>query len=494
MEKLPQTSQRRRRSDFEVSQMSLAAVTDRKIRNIIETRRTGSFFEQTYIHLPEEKLQLSDTAEVSSQLSTLRNLMDKERFSFTRGDRRLKGLQSESVKVEEVIDKRKSILNNLKIKVQEVEDEIKNIIDLQGMEEGNLTIYLHVLDRMRTTLVFLKRKYRKNENSLHSQSFNLEQVLIKSVGTKKKKYEKFHALMLVRQSAEFEKSTHLKEVESMNRNVKKREEMSAKRLQHKLKQEEMTEQAVIEDQSAQMEGMREKYLLHFMWHMLSTFRFQKEQGKWKRFEDAFMKIKLATGIQDILLLVEKYLTKEQIYSDFLSSVKTKELALEEFKDKIEEMQKNIDRLNEPDYYIDGFIDKSKYAELEGARKELMKEDTKLRYLKITQNKIKNWCFRYNNKITVVGGERCELSKEDFEKNNLRECIEVLKGNIVSTIRHLKVRREINLGIEIALKRQNLAKVIERIPMQNRLKSKVSDLVELSELIHAEPEDFLRKNK
>ena len=474
--------------------MSLAAVTDRKIRNIIETRRTGSFFEQTYIHLPEEKLQLSDTAEVSSQLSTLRNLMDKERFSFTRGDRRLKGLLTESVKVEEVIDKRKSILRNLRVKVQEIENDIKNVIDFQGVEDGNLIIYLHVLDRMRTTLVFLKRKYRKYENSLHNQSFSLGQVMIKSVGTKEKKYEKLQALILVKQSAEFEKSSHLKEVEGMTRDIKKREEMSEKRLQHKMKQEEMTEQGVIEDQSAQMEGMREKYLLHFMWHMLSTFRFQKEQGKWKKFEDAFLKIKLATGIHDILLLVEKYLTKEQIYSDFLSSVKIKELALEDFKDKIEEMQTNIDKLNEPDYYADNVIDKTKFAEMEVARKELMKEDTKLKYLKITQNKIKNWCFRYNNKITAVGGERSELSREDFEGNNLRECIEVLKGNIVSTIRNLRVRRETNLGIEIALKRQNLGKVIDRIPMQNRLKSKISELFELSELVHAEPEEFLKKNK
>lgn len=471
--------------------MSLAAATDRKIRNIIETRKTGSFFDPKYVHVPEEKLQLSDSTEVSSQLSTLRNLMDKERFSFTRGDRRLKSLQHESVKVEEVIDKRKSVLNNLHIKVQEIEDEIKAVIEFQGLEEENLTVYLHVLDRMRTTLVFLKRKYCQYENKLHNQSFALGQEMIKSVKTKKKRHENFQALIIVKESAEFEKSTRLKEVEGVEKDLKKTKELSAKRLEHKLKQEEMTEKAVIEDQSAQLEGLREKYLLHFMWHMLSTFRFEKEQGKWKRFEDAFLKIKLATGIHDILLLVEKYLTKEQIYSDFLYSVKNKECALEDYKDKIEQMQKNIDRLSEPDFFEENLIDKNKYVELATARKELIKEDTRLKYLKITQNKIKDWCFRYNNKVLLVGNERKECKKADFEKMNLRECVETLKLNIVGTMRFFKEKKS-NLGIEIALKIQSTARLIDRIPVQNRLKQKKYDSVELSELIHAEPDEVVKK--
>ena len=146
---------------------------------------------------------------------------------------------------------------------------------------------------------------------------------------------------------------------------------------------------MIEDQSAELEELREKYLLHFMWYMFSTFRFNKEQVKWKRLEDAFFKIKIATGIHEIPVLVEKYLTKEQIYSDFLISVKRKEIELADYREKIEKMQKNLDNLNESDPSDTIHIDKTIYEELHQIRKITIEENTKMKHLMLIKNKIKD---------------------------------------------------------------------------------------------------------
>ena len=188
MEKLSHTSQKMQTPSWEKSYGSyLAAATDRKIRNIIHTRKSGSFLETSYAYNPTEKLQFSDSFEVTHQLSVLKTLMDRERFSFTRGDVKLMRLRSEGGKIDEVVFSRKNVLKSLHNKISSIEENIAYTIELQENEEDNLTINAHVLDRMRTTLVYLRRKFRKLEYKLHDKSFELTVKVQKSTKTKESK-------------------------------------------------------------------------------------------------------------------------------------------------------------------------------------------------------------------------------------------------------------------------------------------------------------------
>ena len=265
MEKLSSTLYKTQRPGWDKTYDSyLAAATGQKIRHIIHTRKSGSFLETSYAYNPIEKLQFSDTFEVTSQLSVLKTLMDRERFSFTGGDVRLARLRSEGTKIDDVVTKRKNVLESLHEKIADIEENIKNIIELQVVEDDNQVINAHILDRMRTTLVYLRRKYRKFEYKLHDTDFNLTVKVQKSTKAKETKVNTSNAFAFIRNSINFETETKQKEIVKLEKNIKKRKDLSEKRLAHKHKQEEMMEKAMIEDQSAELEELRVKYLVHFM--------------------------------------------------------------------------------------------------------------------------------------------------------------------------------------------------------------------------------------
>lgn len=493
MEKLSHTSHRVKRQNFEKPYDSfIAAATDRKIRNIISTRKSGGFLDTTYSYVPKEKLQFSDSAEVTHQLSTLKSLMDQERFSYTRGDIRLARLRSEGSKIHHVVELRKNVLDKLRLQVSMMNENIVYVIELQATEEDNQTINLHVLDRMRTTLVYLKRRYKKFEYMLHDRSFELSIVSTKSVKTKEQKNAVGLAFHTFKDSVIAETESKQKELEKLEKDLKKRKEMSEKKLQNKLKQAELMEKAMIEDQSAELEELREKYLLHFMWYMASSLRFEKEQVKWKRLEDAFFKIKIATGVQDIPLLVEKYLTKEQIYMEFLNSVKKKEVELVDYREKIEKMQISMEKLNESEPDDEEKPDKQKRNELQAIRKLVLEENGKMKHLMMVKNKINDWCGRFLYKLQKVS----EVPRTEFQSNNIKVSMEKINSQISRVISRIKENKANSNAEYLEIQRKNIKDIIQQIPVLKLKRKKASDALDLSELVHIETqnEDHAKKHK
>lgn len=493
MEKLSQTSYRRSRKSWDKTNTSyLAQATDRKIRNIIHTRKSGSFLDTAYVYTPQEKIQLSDSFEVASQLSALKTLMDRERSTYTRGDVRLTKLKSEGLKIDEVVELRKSIFQILAEKIADIENQMQQVLINQADEENNQTIYLHVLDRMRTTLVFLKRKYRGLEKSLYKETFDLGQETKKSTKAKEIKVNTSIAFSHIRESVILEKKSKQIELEKVQKDVKKRKELSEKRLVHKLKQKEMMEKVMIEDQSHELEEMREKFLLHFMWYMLSSMKFDKEQVKWKRYEDAFFRIKIATGIQEVPVLVEKFLTKETIYAEFLSSVKKKEIELVEFRKKIEDMQNSLEKLHEIDPAEFSKGDKDRNQEVMSIRKLVLEENSKMKTLLMIKTKIKDWCLRHLGKISRV----CDINPEPLDDKTIKQCMEAISQIISQSTKSIKDDMEKSNNIKNFILKQTITKIVEKIPQTNRIKSKVSDLTDFNELSYIEPiiEEHPRKHK
>ena len=485
MEKLPNCSQRSKPA-WDKSQSLLAAATDRKIRNIVETRKSGTFLDPKYVLTPQEKIQITDANEITSQLSVVRRCMDKERLCFTRGDTRLHRLKSEDSKVDYVIMRRKATIENLKSLVREVEDKVGSTLELQGVEEENQEVYTHVLDRMRTALVFLKRKYFKLDQHIRLQSIALTQTSKKSTKKKEARHIISQAYSIFKDETAFEILSKQKELSKVDQDLLKQKAISDNHLAHKKMQEEMRENAMIESQSSLLEGMREKYLLHFMWHMVSTVRFKNEQVKWKRYGDSFLRIKLATGIHDIPLLVEKYLTKEQIYSDFLFSVKTKEEELVEYKKKIKKMQKNIEKLNESDEIRE---EKSILDEMTLIRKQVFDESTKMKQLVIVHSKVHDWCLRFIKRVSVLNQDT-----ENIERTHLRSLFSCVKEVALKVMKNLRCDEEGFDSVRNLIESSKLSGIVEKIPQGLRLKKSQDYKVELSELVYIEGDEGHKRYK
>mmetsp|Transcript_23345 Transcript_23345/g.23090 ORF Transcript_23345/g.23090 Transcript_23345/m.23090 type:complete len:119 (+) Transcript_23345:818-1174(+) len=72
-----------------------------------------------------------------------------------------------------------------------------------------------------------------------------------------------------------------------------------------------------------------------------TMKFTKEMQKNSIYENAYQKIKITTGLQEIGQIVENFLTKEQTYKSLMVAVNQKEIECNSYRQKIDNMQKNV---------------------------------------------------------------------------------------------------------------------------------------------------------
>lgn len=70
--------------------------------------------------------------------------------------------------------------------------------------------------------------------------------------------------------------------------------------------------------------MQEQFLVHRLYSVFLKKKMEKEMGRFMFIEDAFQRIRTATGISDVQQIVSKFLTREQAYSHLLSAVSENE--------------------------------------------------------------------------------------------------------------------------------------------------------------------------
>jgi Na+/phosphate symporter len=218
---------------------------------------------------------------------------------------------------------------------------------------------------------------------------------------------------------------------------------------------------------------------------VTTLRFQKEQSNSKKFEDAHLRIKLATGIKDIPLFVEKFLTREKTYREMLLSVKEKEAELNVYKDKIDKMQKEIEK------FSSGHTE----VKLSKLHKELRENLVKKAQITQVYDKVAKWILRIKNKLVVNETDNIFSTQSVTEnRDTLRESFDDLKGVVIGMLKGMdkgKYREEIN-------KKEKLKEIIEEIPEVDRGKRRFLSNFDETELVGLETdlvlEEIMKKGK
>jgi len=70
--------------------------------------------------------------------------------------------------------------------------------------------------------------------------------------------------------------------------------------------------------------MQEQFLVHRLYSVFLKKKMEKEMSKYMFIEDAFQKIRTATGQSDVQEIVSKFLTREQTYNQLLNAVSENE--------------------------------------------------------------------------------------------------------------------------------------------------------------------------
>ena len=486
------TTRHRSSSDFKGDSFILTQ-REKQIRRITQEKNTSIVLDTAYKYKPQSHLPVSDTVEVALQLTLLKKNFDRQCTEWNKRDSFLNGLKSEMDKIT-AIEKRQSTYKEIKqLEIKSIKREIEKVEEEQIREEGNREIFLHVLDRMRTTIVHLKSKTHGYKSSLHKKSFSLltEKEIFNK--TKESQARTLHAFVRLKNIVDDQKNEEKKEVIELEKNVEKRKCVSALRSERRKKQGEIIEKAMIDSQSSKLEDLRERFFLNKLWYSFSTLRFEREKKKSKKFEDAYLKIKLATGISDVPLFVEKYLTREKRYRDMLVSVKQKEEELIKYKEKIEKMQAELER----------FSNKASVTHLDDKYKNelhrIHKENCELLIKKTNiiqiYDKISKWLKRMKNKLQINYSDTFFDTQPKDEKTNFRNSILDIKSTVIGLLRSMNKE-----GLfESKRKKDNLRNIINDIPENLRSAKRFYSITEKSELLGLETETIqdeitMKKNR
>ena len=74
--------------------------------------------------------------------------------------------------------------------------------------------------------------------------------------------------------------------------------------------------------------MQEKFLVQRLYSSFLKKKMEKEMNRHFYVEDAFQKIRTATGLSDVNEIVHRFLTREQTYSELLMAVSENERKIE----------------------------------------------------------------------------------------------------------------------------------------------------------------------
>lgn len=449
---------------------------DRVVEKIKQKRRAHSILETSYQHYSKEEVPTRTSSEFAPQLNLLKTTLDKQRIRHISFENKMSVLQVETAKLDEIAYSAERSLELLHEKVRKMKKRISQVQDRQFDEVDVQNSLFYVLNRLRTTRVFLRNKFRIFQEDLHLKDFSLDISKKNSVKTKENLYSTHQALDFFQESIEYEKKNKEKDLKDLEQTAGIMKKISRERLEHRAEEELLSEQIMIQDTSEALDLLKKKFYLHFCWFMISSQNFDKEQIRYKKYDDAYMKIKLVTGIQEIPVFVDKFLSQESRYTSFTQTVRQKEIQLAEYRNKICTLQDKIDKIHsiEADVNNKDVDINKKYRILQ---KSVIEHLIKLKKLRILKTKILDWNVKLFGKLNAV----CGVPRLEDNKSDIKFCILQLRKTVHKLVSGVLKQKERNKEIIKILRKQRNKDIIEGL--QPKMKgNKVSiELINFEEL-------------
>ena len=114
-----------------------------------------------------------------------------------------------------------------------------------------------------------------------------------------------------------------------------------RRMDRVRRQQEIAETAAAENKDSGELKMRENFMIQKLWSVFLKRKMEHEMRKTSSVEDAFQKIRAATGLTDVQDIVHKFLTREQTYSQLLVAVAENERKIDMLKKENEECNEQL---------------------------------------------------------------------------------------------------------------------------------------------------------
>ena len=279
--------------------------------------------------------------EVSVTLAGLRKNYDSVHKMVVKREKELQLLkkQIEQVNQDELLAKGETIIMNEKLEdLAGATGSVKKKHEVAQMDQK---IYYHMLDRMKKDLIAMKLK----TNDLR-QSMKNKDLIVASEDEKNRKsneqrlQSKFKLDNLIR-NVDQEQKKRQERIQSLQKSIKNKEEAVQRRMERIRRQQEIADAAANENKDSDEKTMRDNFMVQKLWAVFLKRKMENEMRKSAEVEDAFQTIRAATGMTDIHSIVQKFLTREQTYSQLLVNVVESERKIDSLKKENEELMKEL---------------------------------------------------------------------------------------------------------------------------------------------------------
>lgn len=448
----------------------------REINNAIRNRNPSVLLNEKISRMSVSPTASStDKTGSSFQLQILKKTINRQRLMGGSGDQNLSRLKSELKQLDVETTKRDFWNKQNERKIKQLKQKIELTIEKQ-LEEGlNREVYLHLLKRMKKTKIFLDLRANEINQDLKTSESVLKTAVKKQVETKESKSKFLLFLHQFKETVEEERGLGYVRINDLGNDIEKNRVMSERRDEWKRHRETMFEEAANEDQNKKNIGIKESLELHRMWMFSLTKIFEKKKRKFQKLEEAAQKIKTFTGLGEISLVVENFLTKEYTYAGLLKTVKEKEEKCNEIKEGIDELQEKVNEIENKD------LEKGKISESILAEKILMKENFDLNNKKQSidnvYSKVKTWMKLTVRKLNKIAGNKpAAHTSDDSVKSYLQEirkiCQETIKKHNFSKNLGEVIEKNRKMAVNSAI--SQYSKLPKSIKREETLKE--SDLI------------------
>ena len=207
------------------------------------------------------------------------------------------------------------------------------------------------------------------------------------------------------------------------------EELDLMRCEHERRHREICEEVYNEETIRKFKGIREQVMLSRLWHLFLSNRLKEHLSKFGAIDLAFRKIRSITGLSDINEVVEKFLTKENLYNDLMSMVNSNKAKKENLIQTIQNIEAKIQELKISEKPAGALASIQELAdEINEKKARNFADKDKLEKILALKVKLESWVKRLVLKFSQNKG---------LDHLNFHELILVLKNKVNEELARIK---------------------------------------------------------
>ncbi|OMJ82338.1 hypothetical protein SteCoe_16999 [Stentor coeruleus] len=374
----------------------------------------------TSVRAPKQE----DLKEISLELSILKKKHDLNRGSNFLHDKNLSNLKKQLDNFNQEETRTLTKLEKLKSEVQRLEESVEETMKKQEDALSATKIYNHIIERMKINKLKLDIK---NEDIIKAVKNN-KKILSEEIDIvrrqKESKIKTKKALESLETFIDKETQEKIVDLNTIEKDVKRKQEITLKREERYKRQIEIAETAANEDREMRATQMREGVIMHKFWYLYMKKRLEFDMDKLNHIEKAFEKVRKNSSINDASEMVTKFLTTEIAYNELRRIVDDSNTNIVKTTKKIQEIENNLanaEKLKPQNNFKDAL-----QKEIIEKLKTATEDSERLMRIKQIHQKINVWAGKILRKLGVDQGESDLIQSFHLILENIKGTLQPIK--------------------------------------------------------------------